>query len=121
MQEKQKVTLYIPPQLHRQLKVKAAIEAEPMSALAERALSFYLNHSEAVERMESYGHTHQLYACPECDSSLVLRQGELIALEKRPNVLSDDSMSVEEELSVSKVLGDNYIHRPEGEEELVVC
>ena len=32
MQDKQKVTLYLPPELHRELKIKAAVEAEPMSA-----------------------------------------------------------------------------------------
>jgi hypothetical protein len=40
MQNKQKVTLYIPPELHRKLKIKAAVESEPMSSIAERAIVF---------------------------------------------------------------------------------
>jgi predicted HicB family RNase H-like nuclease len=49
MQSKQKVTLYIPPQLHRKLKIKAAVESEPMSSLAEKAIIFYLNNPEVVD------------------------------------------------------------------------
>jgi hypothetical protein len=39
MQDKHKVTLYLPPELHHQLKLRAAIESEPISAIAEKALS----------------------------------------------------------------------------------
>jgi hypothetical protein len=115
MQEKQKVTLYIPPELHRQLKIKAAVEAEPMSAIAERALNFYMLHSEVVDQVESYGHSHQVYDCPACLTGLVLRQGKLTTLGNQPSILSD------EELSVPQVCGSGYAPRPEGEEELVVC
>jgi hypothetical protein len=110
MQEKQKVTLYIPPELHRQLKIKAAVEGEPMSALAERALHFYLHHSEVVDQVESYGQTHQVYGCPECNSGLVLRDGELVALTQQGSVLTDDS------LSMAQVCGDDYTPHREGEE-----
>jgi len=49
MQAKQKVTLYLSPELHRRLKIRAAIDAEPMSELAERAIVFYLAHPELVD------------------------------------------------------------------------
>lgn len=89
MQEKQKVTLYLPPELHRQLKIKAAVEDEPMSAIAERALSFYLAHSEVVDSLEaSYGQTHQVYHCPDCSSPVVLLDGDLVSLKTQPGVLS---------------------------------
>jgi len=52
MQEKQKVTLYLSPELHRQLKIKAAVESEPMSSIAERAIIFYLGNSELVDEVE---------------------------------------------------------------------
>lgn len=116
MQSKQKVTLYIPPQLHRQLKIKAAVESEPMSALAEKALVFYLAHPEIVDELEGLrGHTHQVYACPECASSVVISQGELVSLKNQPTVLSD------EEISVTQVreVGPTTAHT--GEEELVPC
>jgi hypothetical protein len=72
MQEKQKVTLYLPPNLHRQLKVKAAIDTDSMSALVEKAISFYLRHPETVEEIEaSYGKTHQVHVCPECNAAMV--------------------------------------------------
>jgi hypothetical protein len=96
MQDKQKVTLYLPPDLHRQMKIKAAVEAEPMSTIAERALTFYMEHSEIVEELENAvcGTTHQVYACPECASSVVLRSDELVSLKSQDVLLSDDALSV---------------------------
>lgn len=46
MQNKQKVTLYIPPELHRRLKIKAAIDLDSMSSLVEKAIAFYLQYPE---------------------------------------------------------------------------
>jgi hypothetical protein len=40
MEDKQKVTLYLTSELHRQLKIKAAVEVETMSTIAERALEY---------------------------------------------------------------------------------
>ena len=45
MQDKQKVTLYLPLGTHRQLKIRAAIDEESMSGLVEKAIAFYLNKS----------------------------------------------------------------------------
>lgn len=95
MQDKQKVTLYIPPELHRQLKIKAAVETEPMSAIAERALAFYIEHSDVVEELESsVGTAHRVYACPECATSVVVRADELVALKSQSVLLGDDSLHV---------------------------
>ncbi|MBD2090054.1 hypothetical protein H6F67_09335 [Microcoleus sp. FACHB-1515] len=91
MQEKHKVTLYLPPNLHRQLKIRAAVDAEAMSAIAQRAIIFYLNHSEIVDEVEAaHGRAHQVYSCPECSTSLVVRDGEAIALGQQPGLLDDD-------------------------------
>jgi hypothetical protein len=116
MQSKQKVTLYLPPSLHRKLKIKAAVESEPMSALAEKALVFYLSHPEVVDELEAlHGQTHRVYACPECASSVVIDEGELVAIKNQPSVLPD------EELSVKPVReADSGTAQP-GEEELVPC
>ncbi len=78
MQDKQKVTLYLPADLHRQLKIHAAATGVPMSDLAERAISFYLAHGALVE--SAYGHTHRVYTCPSCTESMVIREGELFPL-----------------------------------------
>ncbi|WP_404789925.1 hypothetical protein [Altericista sp. CCNU0014] len=96
MQDKQKVTLYLPPELHRELKIKAAVETEPMSAIAERALTFYIQHPEVVEEVEAsvLGATHQVYNCPECASSVILRSSELISLKHQQSLLSDDGLQV---------------------------
>jgi hypothetical protein len=116
MQDKQKVTLYLPPELHRQLKIRAAVSSEAMSALAEKALIFYLSHPELVERFDEHdGHTHQVYGCPECATSVVVRDGELVALGQKLDILLDDSISVER-VPVASASGNH-----QGEEELVPC
>ncbi|MEA5464196.1 hypothetical protein [Leptothoe sp. PORK10 BA2] len=76
MQGKQKVTLYMPDDLHRQLKIRSAVDGEPMSALAERAIGFYLNYSDVVEGIQ--GTTHLVYECPSCTTPVVIRDGELM-------------------------------------------
>lgn len=91
MQDKQKVTLYIPPVLHRQLKIKAALDAESMSALVEKAVVFFLEHPEMVEEGEaSHGSVHQVHICPECESALVMREGQMVALKNQPSVVTDE-------------------------------
>lgn len=90
MQDKQKVTLYLPPDMHRKMKIRAAVDAEPMSAIAERAIQFYLAHSEVVDQTEApHGRTHQVYSCPECDASVVVREDELVSLRQQPGILLD--------------------------------
>ena len=93
MQDKQKVTLYLPPEMHRKMKIRAAVDAEAMSAVAERAIEFYLSHPEIVDEAEaSFGQTHQVYSCPECSASVVVRDGGLISLRQQPGVLLDDEL-----------------------------
>ncbi|MBW4631623.1 MAG: hypothetical protein KME30_06895 [Iphinoe sp. HA4291-MV1] len=116
MQAKQKVTLYLSPELHRKLKIRSAIDSEPMSELAERALDFYLANSELVEEAEaSYGRTHRVYSCPTCESSLVLRDGELVTLGNQPGVISRQ----EERFSIDEMNRDETNQK--GKEELVPC
>jgi hypothetical protein len=90
MEDKQKVTLYLPPQLHRQLKIRSAVDADSMSNIVEKAVGFYLNHSEVVDGVERHGSTHQIYNCPECEHPVVLRDGEMVALGKQPGILAED-------------------------------
>lgn len=90
MQDKQKVTLYLPSDLHRQLKIRAAVDAEPMSSLAERAIGFYLSHGDVVERMENHGATHRIYSCPECETLVVVQEGAMLALGQQAATVTDD-------------------------------
>ncbi|MBW4440931.1 MAG: type II toxin-antitoxin system HicB family antitoxin [Plectolyngbya sp. WJT66-NPBG17] len=95
MQDKQKVTLYLPPELHRKLKIQAAMSSEAMSILAERALNFYLMYPEVVEQQdEAHGQTHRIYDCPSCTTPVVLRNGELTALGQHGSVLQDELSTV---------------------------
>jgi hypothetical protein len=116
MQDKQKVTLYLPPGLHRQLKIRAAVDLDSMSAMVERALVFYLRHPEVVDEVEaSYGKSHRVYSCPVCSSSVVLKEGEMVSLDVQLGILS-------EELPVEKVREEVGSRTDsQGEEELVPC
>lgn len=116
MQDKQKVTLYLPPELHRQLKIRAAVDSEPMSAIAERAIDFYLTHPGVVDEIESsHGNTHKVYSCPDCTSSIVMKDGEMVSLKNQPSVLADEGLNVEKVQPV-KANPDR-----QGEEQLVPC
>lgn len=116
MQNKQKVTLYIPPELHRRLKIKAAIDLDSMSSLVEKAIAFYLQHPERVEEIESsaQGNTHQVHICPECETPMVMRAGKMVSLESQPGVITKElPLEVRREVSASDL--------SQGEEELVPC
>jgi len=115
MQAKQKVTLYLSSELHKKLKIRSAVDSEPMSELAERALVFYLANSELVDEVEGsvFGRTHRLYSCPTCESSLILRDGELVVLGNQPGIIGQEHLPMDEREA-------NETH-PKGEEELVPC
>ena len=115
MQEKQKVTLYLPPELHRQLKIRAAVESEPMSSLAERAIGFYMTHQSVVDEVESYGQSHRVYSCPVCSSSVVIRDREMEVLHSHPSILTEETLEVE------KVTGVNPGTDQKDSEQLVPC
>jgi hypothetical protein len=116
MQDKHKVTLYLPPELHRQLKVRSAVDLEPMSAIAERALVFYLEHPDVVDEVEAIcGQVHRVYGCPSCSTSLVLQKGEMVCVHEQPGVVMED------ESLVSEVQEDCSEPSQQGEGELVPC
>ncbi|MCT7973251.1 hypothetical protein [Laspinema olomoucense] len=116
MQDKQKVTLYLPPELHRKLKIRAAVDSEPMSTIAERAIDFYLTHPGVVDELESFhGRTHRVYNCPDCTSSIVMRDGEMVSLKNQPSVLADEGLTVEKVPAVTANTDQ------QGEEQLVPC
>lgn len=118
MQDKQKVTLYLPPGIHRQLKIRAAIDTECMSALVEKAIGFYLKYPEKVEEIEAeaYGRTHQVHICPECEAAMVMRDGQMVSLKHQPTVMTDD-FSIE----VPETVQAQAKTEIEGEEALVPC
>jgi hypothetical protein len=101
MEDKQKVTLYLPQQLHRQLKIRSAVDADSMSNIVEKAVEFYLNHSEVVDGVELHGSTHQVYNCPECEHPVVIRDGEMVALGKQPGLLTEERSIRTDEVRVS--------------------
>ncbi|MEM8779169.1 MAG: hypothetical protein AAGF26_09915 [Cyanobacteria bacterium P01_G01_bin.49] len=118
MQDKQKVTLYLPSGIHRQLKIRAAIDEDSMSALVEKAVGFYLNHPDKVEEVETavYGKTHQVHICPECEAATVMRDGQLVSIKDQPSVITEpDEIPLEVREKVQSKVGVS------GEEALVTC
>ena len=115
MQSKQKVTLYIPPELHKKLKIKAALDTDSMSALVEKAIAFYMQYPETVEETEAsnHGQTHQVHFCPECEEPVVMRKGELVSLRGESSLIADEIS-----LNVSSKSEDSD---ESNEEELVSC
>ncbi|HEY9762493.1 MAG TPA: hypothetical protein V6D07_08215 [Trichocoleus sp.] len=117
MQEQKatKVTLYLPPDLHRQLKIRSAVEGEAMSAIAQRAIDFYLTHAEVVDGLESaYGQVHRVHNCPSCATSVVMQEGELVALPRAASAGVSNELAVE----VKDIVSDT---RQPNEGELVPC
>jgi hypothetical protein len=115
MQSKQKVTLYIPPELHRKLKIKAAVDIESMSALVEKAIAFYMQFPDKVDEIKSsvHGQTHQIHMCPDCDSPMVMRDGEMVSLSSRATTL-ENSIALD-------VANQGASSEKPNEEELVSC
>ncbi|MEA5471593.1 hypothetical protein [Spirulina sp. 06S082] len=140
MQDKHKVTLYLPPDLHRRLKIKSAVDIESMSAMVEKAVLFYLQHPEVIEETQEQtqslksltekqkqgqkqGQNHQVYHCPDCRSPVVQRDGELISLKNQAGILVNE---ISQEISVEKVREQvreelNSHSESRGEETLVPC
>jgi hypothetical protein len=119
MSDKQKVTLYLPPDVHRNLKIKAATGGESMSGLVEQAVMFYLNHSEVVEELEQqeHGQTYRLYECPQCESALIIQEGELTPVEAQPSVKTEE-IATEQVSQQVKTQGSDY---SQDQEQLVPC
>lgn len=109
-----KVTLYLPQELHRQLKIRSAVDGEPMSALAQRALAFYLDNSEVVDEFSGYGFTHRVYSCPSCSESVVLQEDQLVSVK----AAAESSSSADLSMKVREVASEES--RPE-EGHLVPC
>jgi hypothetical protein len=117
MQDKQKVTLYLPQETHRQLKIHAAVASETMTEIAQKAIEFYLSYPEVVDRQEQLcGLVHQVYSCPDCSTSLVIRDGELRSVGEQSS-----SSVVDESLSIGAVAVGSVAAPPQGEEQLVPC
>lgn len=114
MQDKQKVTLYLSPEVYRRLKIRAALDTDSMSEIAERAIQFYLSHSDSVDTTGSHGTTHRIYNCPECAESLVVRNSELVTLGNSSTILNDELTIKAHQYLMTEVDRD-------GEEVLVPC
>ncbi len=112
-EDKQKVTLYLPPELHRKLKITAAVDSGTMTDIAQRAIVFYLAHPEVVEQYEqAYGQAHRVFSCPECSTQVVFRDNEMVSLNPYPGLDLESSLCVD-----SDPVGID----PQGEGELVPC
>ena len=95
MPDKQKVTLYLSDDLHRQFKIRSAVDGETMSSMAQRAIEFYLNNAETVESAsEAYGQTHRVHSCPKCSAAVTLKDSELLLVGEKSSSLLDGLESI---------------------------
>ncbi len=108
MQEKQKVTLYLSMDLHRQLKIRSAIDLDSMSDLAEKAISFYLSHAEVVETA-GIGHVHQVFNCPECSQAVVFKDGDLLAIGGHSSLVEDGRRESETQVDRDRISQDEQL------------
>lgn len=121
MTVKQKVTLYIPDHLHRQFKIRSAVDGETMSAMAQRAIEFYLAHADVVEGVsEVHGQTHRLHSCPSCSAAVAMRGGELSLVgEQASHTLCEHD--IKGLAGLEQVAGLRSDVERSGEGELVIC
>ncbi|MEM8505985.1 MAG: hypothetical protein AAF716_22905 [Cyanobacteria bacterium P01_D01_bin.1] len=78
MPGKQKVTFYLSDELHRQFKIRAAVDGETMSSMAQRAIEFYMNNAELVESSDHvHGNTYRVHNCPECNVAVTIQEDGL--------------------------------------------
>jgi len=94
-QKATKVTLYLTSDLHRQLKIRSAVDGEPMSSLAEKALQFYLSHADVVEEHSGHGSTYRTYSCPSCSDAVVVKEGELVSVKDAVKASRSSDLTVE--------------------------
>ncbi|MGD1849144.1 MAG: hypothetical protein ACFCBU_00555 [Cyanophyceae cyanobacterium] len=95
-----------------------------MSSMVERALAFYLEHSDVVDQHnEPLGQTHRVYNCPACESASVIRNGEMVSLNSSPSLVDDDSLSIQRAASLhrSNVEGNDPDSETSDPEALLTC
>ena len=84
-----------------------------MSALAQKALVFFLEHPEVVDSLDAVsGHAHQVYSCPSCETQTVVRDGELVAVGHSSEALEGDLV---------EQVNAGLEQSSESEEDLVTC
>ncbi|MGB3300390.1 MAG: hypothetical protein WBA76_19175 [Phormidesmis sp.] len=120
MSVKQKVTLYIPDDLHRQFKIRSAVDGETMSSIAQRAIEFYLCHADQVESFgEAQGQTHRIHSCPQCDASVALRDDSLTLIQSSASVGSEEKS--EELVGLERIVELNSDACISDEGKLITC
>ncbi len=101
--------------MHRQLKVRAALDTETMTEIAQRAIVFYLSHPDIVDRHdELHGQVHRVYSCPDCTAPVVVKNGEMVSLSKQAGVVVEEGLLVGKSQQASSA-------NSQGEGELVPC
>ncbi len=108
MPDKQKVTFYLSDELHRQFKIRAAVDGETMSSMAQRAIKFYMNNAELVESADQvHGRAYQVHSCPECNVAVTLQKDGLAP------VASHGTQVVDELAALSAISGLSCDNSPE--------
>jgi hypothetical protein len=68
-----------------------------MSELAERAIVFYLEHPEVVDEVKAtHGRNYRVYDCPECSTSVILQDEEMVSISSQPSVVAQEKLNVDQ-------------------------
>lgn len=122
MSAKQKVTLYIPDDLHRQFKIRSAVDGETMSSIAQRAIEFYIGHADVVEGSgKVQGQTHRIHSCPQCDAPVAVREDGLVLMQHHAHEGSEELIDLDRivEMNSDACSSDDACSPDEGE--LITC
>ena len=108
MKDKRKVTLYLPSETHHQLKVKAALDEESMSDIVQRVISLYLKYPSRMEEIEEerHGRTYQVHTCPECSTSLTIKEGQIRSVEN-PTFIEEEDYELEVSRATKALAAEN--------------
>ena len=118
MPAKQKVTLYIPDDLHRQFKIRSAVDGETMSSIAQRAIEFYIGHADVVEGSgKVQDQTRCIHSCPQCDASVAVREEGLVLMRSHAST----SKGSEELIDLDRIVELNSDACSPDEGELITC
>lgn len=120
MPAKQKVTLYIPDDLHRQFKIRSAVDGDTMSSIAQRAIEFYLGHADVVEGYsegigQAVGQTHRIHTCPKCETLVAMQEGGLSLVKQHAE------QKVKSLTDLDCITELNQSSRRSDEGELIIC
>ncbi len=92
MKNKQKFIIYVPSEIHKLPKISAFTEEESTPFIVEKSVDTYLKHSSEIKELENlnYRKSHQVYFCPECETTVVINDKQILSLKNQSDVIKEN-------------------------------